>query len=188
MSVGPRSRGSPVVYAIAVVLGSWLAGDVVNAMVTARFWAQAREERGWFDAPKVRVTPPLKHYLDPIVSRNVFANGAPDPELRLRRLDPCFGPLPGPSFALESLAQHVRIVPHFEYGQPRGFKLFSVKSGSTLAKIGFANGDVVREVNGYDVSNPAEAMQVYARVKNEKRFSIELTRGGQKMTLSHAIP
>lgn len=186
MSAARSSRWIPIVNAVGVVLGSSFAADTVNAVVSANLWAQAREERDWSDAPKVPVIPPLKHYLDPIVLRNVFANGAPDSD-RFRRIDPCFSRPPDDPAGFESLAQDVRIVPYFEQGQPRGFKLFSVKPGSVLARIGFANGDVVRKVNGYDVLTPEAALQAYARVKNEKTFSIDVTRGGRNTTLSYAI-
>ena len=88
---------------------------------------------------------------------------------------------------LATMAQDVRIVPYFEGGVSKGFKLYSIKPGSLLSKIGLMNGDVISKVNGYDISSPEKALQVYGLLKNEKNVSVDLTRNGQNKSLSYSI-
>ena len=88
---------------------------------------------------------------------------------------------------LASMAQDVRIVPYFEGGVSKGFKLYSIKPGSLLSKIGMMNGDVISKVNGYDINSPEKALQIYGLLKNEKNVSVDLTRNGQAKSISYSI-
>lgn len=88
---------------------------------------------------------------------------------------------------LATMAQDVRIVPYFEGGVSKGFKLYSIKPGSLLSKIGLMNGDVISKVNGYDINSPEKALQVYGLLKNEKNVSVDLTRNGQAKSISYSI-
>ncbi len=91
------------------------------------------------------------------------------------------------SGGLATMAQDVRIVPYFEGGQSKGFKLYSIKPGSLLSKIGLSNGDVIQKVNGYDISSPEKALQVYGLLKSEKNVQVDLTRNGQNKSISYTI-
>lgn len=88
---------------------------------------------------------------------------------------------------LATLATTVRIVPYFESGKASGFKLYSVKKNSLLSKIGLKSGDVLRKVNGYEISSPEKALQVYGMLKTERNLTLDLTRGGKPQTLSYSI-
>ena len=88
---------------------------------------------------------------------------------------------------LASMAQDVRIVPYFEGGVSKGFKLYSIKPGSLLSKVGMMNGDVISKVNGYDINSPEKALQIYGLLKNEKNVSVDLTRNGQAKSISYSI-
>jgi general secretion pathway protein C len=88
---------------------------------------------------------------------------------------------------LGQLAQDVRIVPYYEGGVSKGFKMYSIKPGSLLAQIGLMNGDVIEKINGYDISSPEKALQIYGLLKNEKNVSVDLNRNGQNKTISYAI-
>ena len=88
---------------------------------------------------------------------------------------------------MATMAQDVRIVPYFEGGAPKGFKLYSIKPGSLLSKIGLMNGDVIQKVNGYDISSPEKALQVYGLLKNEKNVAVDLTRNGQNKSISYTV-
>ena len=88
---------------------------------------------------------------------------------------------------LATMAQDVRIVPYFEGGVSKGFKLYSIKPGSLLSKVGMMNGDVISKVNGYDINSPEKALQVYGLLKNEKTVNVDLTRNGQPKSISYSI-
>ena len=88
---------------------------------------------------------------------------------------------------LADISTTVRIVPYFEGGQPKGFKMYSIQPGSLLANIGLMNGDVVEKINGYDLSTPEKALQVYGLLKNEKNITVDVSRNGQNKTMSYSI-
>ena len=89
---------------------------------------------------------------------------------------------------LNKVATQARIVPVFENGQARGFKLFSIRPQSLYAKLGLRNGDIVTHVNGREINSPDRALAVYSKLKDAKTVSVELLRKGQKLTLSYDVP
>lgn len=88
---------------------------------------------------------------------------------------------------LATVATTVRIVPYFEGGKSAGFKLYSVKAGSLLSKLGLLNGDILRKVNGYEISSPEKALEVYGILKSERNVTLDVTRGGKPQTFQYAI-
>ena len=88
---------------------------------------------------------------------------------------------------LNSVATQARIVPAFEGGKSTGFKLFSIRPGSIYNKIGVQNGDVVNRINGYEITSPDKALEVYSKLQSSKEITVDVTRRGQKMTMSYSI-
>lgn len=88
---------------------------------------------------------------------------------------------------LATVATTVRIVPYFEGGKSSGFKIYSIKPGSILSKLGLLNGDVLKRVNGYEITSPEKALEVYGMLKSERNLALDVTRGGKPKTLSYAI-
>ena len=88
---------------------------------------------------------------------------------------------------LATLATTVRVIPYFEAGKSSGFKLYSIKPGTLLSKMGLSNGDVLKKVNGYDISSPEKALEVYGILKSERNVTVDLTRGGKPRTIRYSI-
>jgi len=88
---------------------------------------------------------------------------------------------------LSSLATQARIVPAFEGGQAVGFKLFSIRPGSLYSKIGVQNGDIIQKVNGYEITSPDKALEVYQKLRDGKAFSVDIKRRGKPMTMEYSI-
>jgi general secretion pathway protein C len=88
---------------------------------------------------------------------------------------------------LATVATTVRIVPFFEGGKSTGFKLYSIKAGSLLSKLGLVNGDILRKVNGYEISSPEKALEVYGILKSERNVTLDVTRAGKPRTFQYAI-
>jgi type II secretory pathway component PulC len=94
---------------------------------------------------------------------------------------------PTVTFAEEPLAPEqvpARIVPAFEDGQLRGFKLFNIQKGSKLAALGLADGDVVQQADGKHLRAPSEMAALLARVEAGARPSLTVLREG----VHHALP
>jgi hypothetical protein len=87
----------------------------------------------------------------------------------------------------EEWANQARIVPYFEGGVCRGFKLFSIRPGSLFERIGLCNGDVISRIDGYDIAAPDKALEVYGHLKGRKRVDVELVRQGKPHSLEIVI-
>jgi general secretion pathway protein C len=76
----------------------------------------------------------------------------------------------------------VRVVPELRDGRPVGFRLYSVPPDGPLARLGFRDGDVVRRINGLDLTTPEKALEIYARLKSARGFAVAFERNGQPLT------
>ncbi|MBN2494028.1 MAG: general secretion pathway protein GspC [Deltaproteobacteria bacterium] len=88
---------------------------------------------------------------------------------------------------LNSIAMQARIVPSFKNGEANGFKLFAIRPGSLYSKLGIQNGDIVHKINGYAINSPDKALEIYQKLKSARSIDVELTRRGQKKSLSYSI-
>lgn len=88
---------------------------------------------------------------------------------------------------LNSIATQARIVPSFKNGAANGFKLFSIQPNSLYASIGIENGDVIQRVNGYEINSPEKALELYQKLRESQRVTIELERGGQVVRKEYTI-
>jgi general secretion pathway protein C len=88
---------------------------------------------------------------------------------------------------LAGLATDARIVPAFEGGKSVGFKMFSIRPGSLYAKIGLQNGDVISRINGYEMSSPDKALEVYQKLKDSKHVTVDLKRRGKGTVMDYNI-
>ena len=80
-----------------------------------------------------------------------------------------------------------RIVPSFKDGKAEGFKLFSIRPGSLLDKIGIENGDLIKRINGNDINSPERAIEVYSKLRHTSRFEIEIVRNGSTLLKTFTI-
>jgi general secretion pathway protein C len=53
--------------------------------------------------------------------------------------------------------------------------------------VGLCNGDVVSRINGYDLTSPDKALEVYEHMKGRSHFDLELTRAGSLQHLEVVI-
>ena len=68
-----------------------------------------------------------------------------------------------------------------------GVRLSGIKSSSILNTLGMKNGDVLKSINGYDMSDQDKALEAYAKLKSAKSLTIEMDRGGSPMTIGIGI-
>jgi hypothetical protein len=89
--------------------------------------------------------------------------------------------------SISRLASGCRIVPAFENGRSVGFKLFSIRPCSVFAKAGLENGDVVRTINGRDLSTPEHALETFDALANADELVFDVTRRGEPLRLQIQI-
>lgn len=85
------------------------------------------------------------------------------------------------------IARSARIVPSIKDGKANGFKMYAIRPNSVYAKIGLQNGDTIHSVNGFEITSPDKALEVYTKVKSASSLSVQITRRGQLVTLEYTI-
>ena len=68
-----------------------------------------------------------------------------------------------------------------------GFELRRVAPGTLLDVLGLKNGDVLQSVNGFELTGPAEALQVYARLRLADNVRVKALRNGVPVELEYRI-
>jgi len=86
-----------------------------------------------------------------------------------------------------SVARGARIVPSIKNGKSNGFKLYAIRPSSIYAKLGLMNGDTIHAVNGFDLTTPDKALEVYTKVKESSNLSVSVTRRGKPINLDYNI-
>lgn len=118
---------------------------------------------------------------------------APDPLLdTIKRLDEFHYELPRSTIDSllanpSALARAARVVPAMRNGQPDGFKIYAVRPSSVYAALGLANGDTIQSVNGYPLTTPDKALEVYTKVRDANELVLELMRRGKPQVLKITV-
>ena len=86
-----------------------------------------------------------------------------------------------------AVARGARIVPSIKNGKANGFKLYAIRPSSVYAKIGLMNGDTIHSVNGFDLTSPDKALEVYTKVRSATSLSVTVTRRGKPVSLNYSI-
>jgi general secretion pathway protein C len=85
------------------------------------------------------------------------------------------------------LMRSARVVPHEENGRVVGVKLYGIRRSSLLGKLGIQNGDMLRTINGFDMSAPDSALEAYAKLRSASNLSVALVRRGAAVTMEYQI-
>ncbi|MBN2720917.1 MAG: hypothetical protein JXR72_07435 [Proteobacteria bacterium] len=85
------------------------------------------------------------------------------------------------------LLTQIRVVPHFTEGNPDGFKIFNIRPGSFFSQLGMVNGDIIKRVNGLEISGPEQALQMFTQLRDESRVTVDLERFRKNLTLQYEI-
>lgn len=88
---------------------------------------------------------------------------------------------------LSQLLTKARIIPNFKDGKPDGFRIFAIARNSLYSKIGLQNGDILHRINGVEVKNPQNFMQVMEQLKDDNSINIDLVRNNKNETFNYDI-
>lgn len=86
-----------------------------------------------------------------------------------------------------SFIRSVRVRPHKENGKVVGFKLRRFQPNSPLALLGAKRGDIIRAVNGTQITSVDQAMTAYQSLRSASDLTFSITRRGKPMDLSIRI-
>jgi general secretion pathway protein C len=84
---------------------------------------------------------------------------------------------------LASVMSQARVEPNIQGGEPEGFRITQIQSGSLLSSMGFRNGDVIKSVNGRDISTTEDAMRLYDTMKGSSFFQVGILRDNRSQTI-----
>lgn len=85
------------------------------------------------------------------------------------------------------LMRSARVVPHEVNGRVVGVKLYGIRRSSLLGKLGIQNGDMLRTINGFDMSSPDTALEAYAKLRSASNLAVSLERRGAPVTMEYQI-
>jgi general secretion pathway protein C len=80
-----------------------------------------------------------------------------------------------------------RVVPHEENGQVIGVKLYGIRRNSLLGKLGLQNGDLLRTINGFEMSSPDTALEAYSRLRTASNLAVSVVRRGTATNIQYDI-
>lgn len=85
------------------------------------------------------------------------------------------------------LATAARFVPSVLDGRPNGFRVHRIRPDSVIAKMGMQDGDLIKRVNGMEISTPDQALAAYTQLKDAEHLSVQLERRSAEVTLEYRI-
>lgn len=85
------------------------------------------------------------------------------------------------------LMRTARIIPHEEQGRTVGVKLYGIRRNSLLGKLGMHNGDMLRTINGFDMTSPDSALEAYSKLRNVDHLTVAVERRGKAMNIDYNI-
>jgi len=88
---------------------------------------------------------------------------------------------------MSQLLTQIRAVPNVQDGKTNGFALSEIEPGSVFDEMGLEEGDVLRSVNGQQVTDPGQAMQMMSALRGANSISIQVLREGHPTTLTYQI-
>ncbi len=78
----------------------------------------------------------------------------------------------------------VRPQPFMPNGQLKGYRIYPGPNRQQFAALGLRAGDLVTEINGVALNNPAQGMEAFRSLGNAPQISVTVERDGQPQVLS----
>ena len=86
-----------------------------------------------------------------------------------------------------SIMKTARVIPHEEDGRVVGLKLYGIRRTSLLGKLGIRNGDMLRTINGFDMTSPDTALEAYSRLRTADALTLAVKRQNKERTIEYSI-
>jgi len=85
---------------------------------------------------------------------------------------------------VEDILTKAVIQPYAVNGQVQGLRITGLEKVRAAEALGLKNGDIIRLVNGQQLTSLQKAFQVFQKAKSQPTISLELSRGGDTKTLT----
>lgn len=88
---------------------------------------------------------------------------------------------------IPKLLSQARAVPYLVNGSMSGFRLDFIAPASFYDKIGLKYGDVLQQVNGVEIRDPATMLTLFQQLRNEQTVKLDVLRNNERSTLTYEI-
>lgn len=87
-----------------------------------------------------------------------------------------------------SFIDFITVTPALEGGEMAGYKVKPGKDPSLFESVGLKNGDIVIQINGLDLTDPAQARDAMGELRTAQSIELTVTREGEYITLYLDMP
>ena len=81
------------------------------------------------------------------------------------------------------LADVIRPTPYFVNGQQQGYRVYPGRNRAQFTALGLRPGDLIKDIDGQALTDPAQAMQIFQSLGNSDQVSVTVERNGQPETI-----
>ena len=85
------------------------------------------------------------------------------------------------------LMRYTRLRPIKTGDKVTGLRVSRVRPGTLLDALGIKNGDELRTINGFELTNPQRALEAYGRLRTADSLSLQVMRGGKPVNIDFKI-
>lgn len=86
-----------------------------------------------------------------------------------------------------ALMSAARVIPHEEDGRTVGMKIYGIRRSSLLGRLGVQNGDMLRTINGFDLTDPNSILQAYTQLRAADHLTLQVVRRGNPVSMDYQI-
>jgi general secretion pathway protein C len=88
---------------------------------------------------------------------------------------------------IHQLLSQAKVRPRFRDGKTQGLSITNIKPGSLFEKLGLRNGDIVQGIDGRDIKNTNDVMQMYDAIKSGGQATIQILRKGEEKIINYTF-
>ncbi len=85
------------------------------------------------------------------------------------------------------LMKSARIIPEQVDGKVVGIRLLNIRPDTLLGKLGLTTGDMLKSINGFDMTSPEKALEAYAKLRTAPNITIGIVRNGKPTNIEFNI-
>jgi general secretion pathway protein C len=84
---------------------------------------------------------------------------------------------------VSKLADVIRPTPYFVNGQQQGYRVYPGRNRQQFAALGLRPGDLIKDIDGQALNDPAQAMQIFQSLDSADQVSVTVERNGQPQVI-----
>jgi general secretion pathway protein C len=75
------------------------------------------------------------------------------------------------------LISKIHVRPYLDEGRPGGILVYGIEPGSVFAEMGLEDGDVIRGLNGEEITSPRQTVDIYRALREGGALTVRVRRG-----------